>query len=81
MMVGATGAMESSDPMAKANWISNMAKTIQVLDPGIRSICYLDKPSGWYSDPSLTLHWELGSSTNATQAWGTSLGTAFANAR
>ena len=70
MMIGATGVMEASDPMAKANWIRNMARTIQVLDPGIRAICYLDKPSGWYPDPSLTLHWELGSSTNAMQAWG-----------
>ena len=46
-----------------------MAKAVQVLDPGIRAICYLDEPAGWYSDPSLTLHWELGTSANATQAW------------
>jgi len=82
MMVGATGVMEASDPMAKANWIRNMAKTIQVLDPGIRAVFYLDKPSGWYPDPSLTMHWELGSSSNSMQAWGEVANTPlFANAR
>jgi len=69
MMVAATGALEDGTPTAKADWIRNMAKAVQVLDPGIRAICYLDEPAGWYSDPSLTLHWELGTSANATQAW------------
>lgn len=83
MMVAATGTLEDpADPMAKANWLRNMARTVQVLDPEIRAISYLDTPAGWYSDPSLTLHWELDSSSNAMQAWSAiSQGPTFADAR
>ena len=82
LMVAATGAMESSDPMGKANWIRDMARTVATIDPGIRAICYLNKASGWYTDPSLTLHWELKTSANALQAWGAiAAQPTFANAR
>ena len=83
MMVAATGALESDvDPMAKADWLRDMSRAVQVLDPEIRSICYLDTPAGWYSDPSLTLHWELNSSANAMQAWAAiAHGPTFADAR
>ena len=51
-------------------------------DPGIRAVCYLDTVAGWYSDPSLTLHWELTSSANATNAWNSiAKQPVFANAR
>jgi len=69
MMVATTGALETSNPTAKASWIRDIARTIKVLDPGIRAICYLNHPSGWYADLSLNLHWEIGTSTNAQQAW------------
>ena len=82
MMVAATGALETSDPMAKANWIKGIASTIQATYPGMRAVCYLDTTAGWYSDPSLTLHWELTSSANATSAWNaTAKLPVFANAR
>ena len=69
MMVAATGALETKDPTAKANWIKGVAAAVASSDPGIRAVCYLDTVAGWYSDPSLTLHWELTSSANATNAW------------
>ena len=82
MMVAATGSVENSDPMAKANWITNMARTVQVLDPGIRAICYLDEPSGSYTNPGLILPWQLTSSSNAMQAWNDiAQQPTFANAR
>ena len=82
MMVAATGSLENSDPMAKATWIRNMARTVQVLDPGIRAICYLDEPSGSYSNPGLTLPWQLTTSPYASQAWSDiAQQPTFANAR
>jgi len=69
MMVAATGALETSDPLAKASWIKNIAATIRTTDPGIRAICYLDHTSGAYDDPTLVVHWELTTSINAINAW------------
>jgi hypothetical protein len=69
MMVAATGALENSDPMAKANWIKAMASAVTTTDPGIRAICYLDTTSSDYNNPSVVAHWEITSSTNATNAW------------
>jgi hypothetical protein len=71
LMVSATGALETKDPMAKATWITNMAATVATAYPGIRAISYLDTTSGDYNDPTLVVHWELGTSQNALTAWNT----------
>jgi hypothetical protein len=69
MMAAATGAVETADPMGKANWIEGIANTIRTIDPGIRAVCYLDDTSGSYTDPSLVMHWEVDSSVNSMTAW------------
>jgi beta-mannanase len=82
MMVAATGSVENGTTTDKAKWIQNMARAVNTYMPGIRAICYLDEPSGWYTDPSLTMHWELATSNSATAAWTqiTGAGSSFAAA-
>jgi len=82
MMVGATGALETKDPMAKANWIKAIGSTVLNTYPGIRAVCYLNHTSGSYNDPNLVVHWELNTSSNSMAAWNSiAKSPVFANAR
>lgn len=70
LMLGELGVQEDPGaPGRKAQWIRDMATTLQTRMPAVRAVVYFDHRANSYSDPGIYYDWRLASSSAAHAAW------------
>lgn len=70
LMIGEVGVQEDPrSPGRKAQWIREMATTLQTRMQKVRALVYFDHRANSYSNPGISFDWRLTSSASAHAAW------------